>query len=346
MKHITTILLLILILAVPVSAADIQAPDVPAAGKEYMPDETESFTAGLWSIVKDAAGKIRPSIADAAGLCLSIVSTVILCSVVKAFPGSSGKLVCLVGTFLIGYLLLKPSNTMIHLGSETIRELSDYGKLIFPILTSALAANGGITRSAALYSAAVAFNSVLSSLLAKIVVPMIYIYLCASVASGAMDEKALENIKAFIKWLITWGLKIILYLFSGFMGITGVITGSADAAAVKATKLTISSVVPVVGGILSDASETVLISAGIVRNSVGVYGLLAVIAVWIGPFIKIAVQYLLLKLTCAVCEAFAADNTCKVVQDFASAMGLLLAMTGTVCLLLLISIVCFMKGVS
>lgn len=346
MKYLIIISFIVLLLATPVCAVEFQAPEVPDSGQAYMPDDTQSFAAGLWSIIKEGISHIRPSLSDAAGVCLTIISSVILCSIVTVFPGSSSKMVTLVGTMLIGCLLLKPSNTLINLGSETVRELSDYGKLLFPVLTAALAANGGITKSAALYTGAVAFNSVLCSVISSVIVPLIYVYLCAAVASGAVGEKVLEKTKSFIKWLITWCLKITLYVFSGFMGITGVISGTADAAAVKATKLTISGVVPVVGGILSDASETVLISAGIVKSSVGVYGLLAVIAVWIGPFLKIAIQYLLLKLTCAVCETFSTDRACKLIQDFSSAMGLLLAMTGTVCLLLLISIVCFMKGVA
>ena len=129
------------------------------------------------------------------------------------------------------------------------------------------------------------------------------------------------------------------------MGITGVIAGSADAATLKATKLTISGMVPVVGGILADASESVLVGAGLMKNAAGVYGLLAILSVCIGPFLKIGVQYLLLKLTAAICSVFDVKNSSKLVQDFSGTMGLLLGMTGSVCLLMMISIICFLKGV-
>ncbi len=345
MKRIFVIVCLVLLFAVPVNAVEMEAPEVPDSGKDYMPKEPQSFAEGLWMIVKDSLADIGPAVSDGAGICLSLLASVILCSVVKVFPGSPGRIVELVATMLIGYLLLSPSNTLINLGAQTVTELSEYGKLLFPVLTAALAANGGVTKSAALYTGAVAFNTVLCSLISSLIVPMIYVFLCASVASGAIGEKSIERVKGFFKWLVTWGLKIILYVFTGYMGITGVISGSADAAAVKAAKLTISGVVPVVGGILSDASETVLVSAGVVKNSVGIYGMLAVMAVWIGPFIKIGAQYMLLKATCAISEIFSSERSCKLIGDFATALGLLLAMTGTVCLLLLISIVCFMKGV-
>ena len=130
------------------------------------------------------------------------------------------------------------------------------------------------------------------------------------------------------------------------MSITGVVSGATDTAALKAAKLTISSVVPVVGGIMSDASEAVLVSAGLLKNSAGIYGILAIIAICLDPFIRIAAHYLLLKATAAVCVVFGSKKVTGLVDDFAVAMGLLLAMTGAVCLMLLISIVCFMKGVT
>jgi stage III sporulation protein AE len=129
------------------------------------------------------------------------------------------------------------------------------------------------------------------------------------------------------------------------MSITGVVSGTTDAAAVKAAKLTISGMVPVVGGILSDASESVLVGAGVMKSAVGMYGALALLAICAEPFLRIGIQYLMLKATGAVCEMFGSKQLTALIQNFCAAMGILLAMTGSVCLLLLISTVCFMKGV-
>ena len=91
--------------------------------------------------------------------------------------------------------------------------------------------------------------------------------------------------------------------------------------------------------------ETVLVSAGLVKNAAGVYGLLAVLAVWIGPFLRMGAQYLVWKGATALCGLFAPKRLTGVVSDFSTAMGLLLAMLGTVCLFWLVSTVCFLKGV-
>jgi stage III sporulation protein AE len=189
------------------------------------------------------------------------------------------------------------------------------------------------------------FDALLCGLISGILVPMIYLYLALCIGYAAIGEDLLKRLRDFFKWLISWSLKTTMYIFTGYITITGVVCGTTDQAALKAAKLTISGAVPVVGGILSDASEAVLVSAGVVKNAVGVYGLIAVTAIAAGPFLRIGIQYLLLKLTAAVCAVFGSKNSSELVNDFSTAMGFGLAMTGAVCLILLISVVCFMKGV-
>lgn len=334
----------LLLLATPAAAMEITAPDVPDSAKEYLPDAPETFAEGLMTVLTEAVKKLQPAIAEAAGVCVCVVAVVILISVVQALPGSSERVVRLVGVLAITALLLQPSHSLIHLGTHTVQELSEYGKLLLPVMTAAVAAQGGTTTSAALYTGTAFFDTLLSTMISSLIIPMIYIFLCLSAANCAAGEEPLGKLKDFVKWLMTWSLKTVLYVFTGYIGITGVISGTTDAVAVKATKLTISGMVPVVGSILSDASETVLVSAGVVKNAAGIYGVLAILAVWIGPFVQIGVQYLLLKLTASVCDVFGSKQVVKLVHDFSRGMGLLLAMTSTVCMLLLISTVCFMKG--
>ena len=328
-----------------VAATAFTAPVVPEAGSEFMPGDTASFGEGLLSILEKAMDSLLPELQQAAMLCMGLCGVVLLVSLVKTFPGATGKISDMVGVVAIGSLLLQRTNSLVHLGIDTIQEVSNYGKLLLPVMTAAMAAQGGISGSAVLYSGTVLFDGVLSHLISGFITPMIYLYLALSAANSTVGENILQKFRDFIKWLMTWCLKTVLYVFTGYMGITGVVSGTTDAAALKAAKLTISGVVPVVGGILSDASEAVLVSAGIVKNTVGIYGLLAVISICIGPFLKIGSHYVMLKITGALCSIFGSKETSSFISDFSTAMGLLLGMTGAVCLLLLISTVCFLRGV-
>lgn len=346
MRKTIILLCFLFCLIVPVQAMEIEPPEVPKSGEKYMPEDTESFAEGLWFVIKTALEELLPEITDAAGSCLSIFSVMILLSIVDVFPGANKNAVHLVSTILIGVILLQPSDTLIRLGTDTVVEMTEYSKLLFPVLTGALAAQGGTTASAALYAGTAFFSSVLSVLVTKLILPLLYGYLCLCVASAAIGDQLLTDLKNFAKWLISWGLKIILYAFTAYIAVTGVVSGTADASAVKIAKLTISGMVPIVGNIISDASETILVSAGIMKNAAGIYGILALIATLIGPLLKIGVQYLLLKITAYLCAVFSSKQESELLKDFGAGLGMVLAMTGTVCLLLLISVVCFMKGVS
>lgn len=346
MKKLILMIFIILVTAAPVQAAEIEPPQVPDVGEKYMPEDTESFSEGLWYIIKTAINAVNPSVIEAAGICLSLIGVVLLVSVLHNYSQNAQKVISLAGTVSVGVILLNPSGSLINLAVETVTELSQYGKLLLPVMTAALAAQGGVTSSAAMYTGTALFCSILTTLISKLIVPLIYIYLCLSVANTATGEEVLKSIKDFIKWLITWSMKTILYVFSGYMGITKIVSGSVDASTLRATKLTISGMIPVVGKLISDASETILVSAGIVKNTVGIYGLLAILSVIIGPFLKIGIQYLLLKLTGSVCTVFGSKQPVVLIQDFAKAMAMLLGMIGIIGLMLMISTVCFMKGVA
>ena len=137
-----------------------------------------------------------------------------------------------------------------------------------------------------------------------------------------------------------------MYAYTAYMTITGVISGTVDASTLKATKMAISSAVPVIGGLLSDASETILVGAGVLKNSIGIYGLFVMISLWIGPFIKIGIQYLLMKVTAAITGIFGVKEGTDLLNDLTSAMGMILSMIGVQTVLLIVSTVCFMRGVT
>ena len=128
-------------------------------------------------------------------------------------------------------------------------------------------------------------------------------------------------------------------VFGGYLTVSGVIAGSTDAVTVKAAKFTMSSLVPVVGGILSDAAETVLAGAGILKNAVGVFGMLAVLCMCVAPFLQLGIHYLTYKVTSALSATVSSGRVAGLIDQIGGAFGLVLGMTGASALLLLISMV-------
>lgn len=344
MKKCIWMLALILCLAPTAQASQITAPQLTGEAAQRMPEQTQSFGEGLLELAQKALLSLRPDLKEACRVSLTVIAAALLLTLLQTVPSRVGWTADLTGAVVIATVLLRSANSMIRLGTQTIRQLSDYGKLLFPVMTSALAAQGGVSASAALYAGTAMFDAVLSSLLSGVLIPMVYLFLALAAANSALGEDLLKKMRDLLKSAVSWCLKTILTVFTTYMSITGVVSGTTDAAALKAAKVTISTVVPVVGGILSDASEAVLVGAGVMKSAAGIYGILAVLAVFLEPFARIGVHYLLLKATAAVVSVFSSGRLSGLIEDFSTAMGLLLAMTGAVCLMLLISAVCFLKG--
>lgn len=343
--RLATIIALMLSIIMSAAASEISPPPIPEAGERLMP-EADSFGEGLIQILEDIIPLVRPDLHEASKVCIGLLGTVLLASLIQGTSEQIKATINIAAAAGISSAMLLNVKSLIHLAGDTITEMTEYGKLLLPVMTTALAAQGGIGSSAALYAGTAAVNSFISSLISRLLLPAVYIFLAVGIAMAATGEEMLKKFKELIKTLITWFLKTVLSVFTAYMGITGVISGTTDAAALKVTKATISSVVPVVGGILSDASEAVLVSVGIAKNAVGIYGIFAVLALFLEPFLLIGSHYLMLKITTAICGVFGSKSATELVGDFSTAMGLLLAMTGSVCLLQLISAVCFLKGVS
>ena len=344
MRKWLLLILLLFAISIPVSAQDYTTPPEPDGVTDLLPEDRDSFGEGLRYVLRSAFAALQPELAACLGISAAVIGAALLISVLSTQQSKAKETVLLVGTVGIACLLLSPADTLVTTAAKTIDQISTYGKLLMPVMTAALAAQGGSTTSAALYTATVAFDALLTGLISNLLIPMVYIYLVLAVVQAAVGDGTMKRMQALVKSAMTWTLKTLLYVFTGYIGITGIVSGTTDQSLLKAAKMTISGAVPVVGSILSDASEALLVSAGMVKNSVGIGGMLVVIAITIVPFLRIGLQYLLMKLTAAVCGLFCDKTITDLISDFSGAMGFLLGMTGAVCLIFLISLVCFLKG--
>ena len=345
MRKLLILLVLIPMLILPAGALELTAPEVPDSGAQHMPQDTGDFASGTWELLGNVLGAIRPDLKEASKICLGLMGTVLLISLLQGVSERTKQTANLAGTAAIATSLLLSANSMITLGADTVTEICEYGKLLLPVLTAAMAAQGAGTASAALYAGTAAFTTLLSNLIGKLLVPMAYLHLGLAAANSATGESVLKRLKDLLKWAMSCCLKSVLTLFTAYMGITGAVTGATDAAVLKAAKTAISTAVPVVGGVLSNAAESVLAGAALMKNAAGIYGILAMLAIFLEPFLRIGIQFGMLKVTAAVTSVFGCKEMTDLIGDFSEAMGFLLAMTGSVCVLELISIVCFLKGV-
>ncbi len=309
-----------------------------------MPESQDDFGQGILSMLH----KILPEAMTEFRQALKTGLSVFCCSLLTAImlgAGCSAAVAEVVGAVCISAMMLQSSGALVGLAVQTVSEVSEYSKLLFPVMAAAASARGAVTSASAISIGTSALTAFLNSFLRRMMVPAIYLFLTASVANCALGTNSLKQIRDTIRKFSAWFLKAVLTGFLTYMSITGAVAGSADKTALKAAKAAISTVVPVIGKTLADASEALLLSADIARNSIGIYGIFAFFGICILPFARIGAHYLVLKGIAALCSIVGSKRQTALVDDFAEAMGLLLGMTGVMCALSVIGVACFLKGV-
>ena len=344
-RRVLIFVFLVILLALPVRAMDFSAPVPPEYAAEYLPTEAESFHEGFWNVLTAAFQTVYPALYEGIRCCLRCICSLLLISLAGQFS-SGGDILELAGVAAVSVILLEPSAELMEVGMEASRQIQSYGNLLLPVMAGALAAAGGTTASGALYVGTAVFDSVLSAAVTSVFLPMVGFYIALSIAYSAVGESLLGKLRDLCRWCMEWALKLTLYIFTGYMTITGAISGTTDAVAGKAAKIAISGAVPVVGGILSEAADAVVLSASVLGGGAGVWGILTVMAIFCAPAVAIGVRYLLLKVTAAVSSTLGAGRSAGLIGDFSAALGLLLALVSTQAVLVLISSVCFLMGVA
>ena len=332
----------------PVQSEALDLDGLQAAGEQWAPgvdlEEGLDLEAGLQSILDTGSGQVFGVVRKAVRSAVLLLTVVMLCGLVESFQDAAGGeetggLAAVVGAMAVAAIAITDANSLIGMGREALEHMQAFSKLLLPAVAAAAAAAGSPGGAAARDLVTMLFSDVLITVITSLLLPLLYLYMAACVGHAALGNEGLKRVASAIKWAVTAALCAILLIFVGYLTVSGAVAGTADAAAVKAAKFAMSSVVPVVGGILSDAAETVLAGAGILKNVVGVFGMLVVLGICLVPFLQLGIHYLAYKFTAALSAAGSGGRVAGLIDQIGGAFGLVLGMTGSCALLLLISMV-------
>lgn len=305
-------------------------------------DDAFGLLSGIRTLVGEAFIGLRTEMLSGVRAVAAIMAGVILLGVAESAAPAGGETVsrctAAVGALWITAMAAGDLNALIGMGRETISQISMLSKALLPAMAAAEAASGGVAAAAMRQVAAVFFADVLLTVTEKVLLPMLYMYIGLSAAGAVVEGDAPEKLGELLKKAVEWSLGGMLFLFTAYLTLSGALAGAADAQSVKLAKSAVSAAVPVVGGILSDAVESVLAGAGLLRSMVGTAGTLALLGVCLLPFLRLGGQYLLYQGASLVSATAGPKKLTKLVAMLGDAFALVLAMTGTAAVLLLVSL--------
>lgn len=217
---------------------------------------------------------LQDAVANSLRGAMALMLLSLLCGLVESTAESAGETPTRYAGYLgvLGAAALSAGDlsALIGLGVETMDELSTMAKLLLPTIATAMAGGGCVGSASVWQVGALMLSDIFLSLMRDVLVPVLYCMIGTAAAGALLEQSRLSLLSKGIGKLLSWGLSAILIVFTAFLSVSNLLAGSADRLAVKVGKTVISGAVPVVGGILSDATEAVAAAALTLRGTLGV----------------------------------------------------------------------------
>ncbi|MBR0351276.1 MAG: hypothetical protein IJH76_05635 [Clostridia bacterium] len=136
----------------------------------------------------------------------------------------------------------------------------------------------------------------IGNLIHNILIPIVLAISSFTIISKISDKIQIDKLSKLMKSSVVWVLGIVLTVFVATVSLEGTLSSSVDGISAKTTKAVVSSAIPIVGKILGDAVDSVLGCGIILKNAVGIVGVLIILSICILPLIKLSLITISYKL--------------------------------------------------
>ena len=332
---------------------DLNLGDFITKSKEFSGEFMEDIDVGdlLTSAV---AGKIEnetffkkilnmlgKEIKDSVKILASVVIIIVIHSILKSISDSLENKSISTITYYVQYILIvtlimSNFSDIINMTKNAIQNMVGYSQTLIPILMTLLLTTGSVASVSVIEPIILFLVNFISNIFEVFIIPLVLISTSISIVSKISDKIQIDKISKFMKSSIIWGMGVTLTLFVSILSLDGTLTSSVDGITAKTAKAAVSNLIPVVGKILGDSIDTVIGCSNILKNAVGVVGVLVIIGICIMPIIKLAVLTISYHLAAAVCQPIADEKIVKLLDEMGGTFKVLLAIMCSISVMLII----------
>ena len=271
----------------------------------------------------------------------SILAIVVIHSILKSVSESLendniSKLIYYVQYILIVTIVMMNFSDIVQRVKDTCNNLTGFMNILIPLLISLMIYTGNITTSGVLEPIILFLINFIGNIIQTLIIPIVLIFTSLIVISKISDNIQIDKLSNFLKSGVVWFFGIVLTIFVAVISLEGTLSSSVDGITAKTTKAVVSSAIPVVGKILGDAVDTVLGCGIILKNAVGVIGIIIVIGICIIPILKLAIFTIAYKLMSAICEPIAEKNITSLLDQIGDVYKIFLAILCSVSVMLIV----------
>ncbi len=260
-----------------------------------------------------------------------VLSLSVLSSYLSALPANENKEVSNVAFYACYIIIAGVCSAsfleIIRCGKDAIDTITLIARIIVPVVIATLTASGAVISASVFQPLLLGIIEIALTIIENIFFPAIILFASLGIISCISEKFNTEKMLQFVGKTIKWGISVLLTIFVGVAGLQSIASGGADGLSVKLAKYAASNLIPVVGGILSETVETVMNCSVIIKNSVGITGIIVMIGAMALPLIKISACLIIFRISAAIIQPITDGRVVKCVSGIADSVGLIFSVT-------------------
>ena len=257
-----------------------------------------------------------------------LAAPAILCGVLQRMKASFSR--AAVGEALSGACFLALAGCMaqdlgshMRLARETVSRMADLMQALFPLLLTLLAAVGGTAGTAFFQPAVVAASGTMTALVRSVTLPLALACGVTTILSHLSPRMRVSRLGGLFKTGASWTLGIGFTVFISVTALQSLGAAAADGISIRAAKYAVDHFVPVVGGMFADTMDTLVGASLLIKNALGLTGLVLLLSVGAAPMIQTAASAVVYRACAALLEPLSDSRAGACIQDFSDVLMLL-----------------------
>lgn len=280
----------------------------------------------LNSVKKHLLAEISTTLDLLAKIIFLAVMAAILNNISTSFGNSQVSNIAFYVVYLVLIGMISNSFfTSVTLASSTIDSMVTFIKAILPTMFLLLASVGAIASSSILSPLVLYIVSLIGTTINAIVYPLIIASAVVTLINHISIDVKIGNLAKLLKDTALYILGFLFIIFLGVVSIQGITMTTLDGVSVKTAKYAVENFIPFVGGFLADSMDTIISASALIKNAVGVIGLLIIIGLIVFPIIKMFVIYIMFRVSAAIIQPISDERIVKCLMDVASYIMLVMA---------------------
>ena len=190
----------------------------------------------------------------------------------------------------------------LQIAASTIDSMVTFMEALLPLMITLLAGVGALTTASLFSPLMLIVIGTISTMVKGVVFPLLMISAGLECTNYIADKYKLSNLTALLKQGSMMFLGFMIVLFIGIITIQGVTGGVADGLTLRTAKFATASFIPVVGKVFADTVELAMGAALLIKNSIGIFGVIVILTICLLPIIKMFSLVLIIKVTGALIQ--------------------------------------------